>query len=374
MRTKIKTHDKGRNHLRELLVDDEVVSSLTVIDYQMRIGSAQVRMGGIGEVKTKEKYRKKGYMRMLMEDTVKYMKNEGYDVSMLFGIPNFYTKFGYAVCLPSHKLIVSTRDAEDAKNSAGDYKFRKIGKEDIGPLLELYNENNQGRTCSIVRIKEHFSGFTKGSRYGQPTDNFLVEDNNGQLLAYTVFDKSEQEVNIIEVESRENKIFPTLVYEFAKMAILRRCGNINLFMPPDHPFAEFSHRYGCELITQYPKNGGGMMRIINQRTLFEKMKGELRQRISGSIFEDYSSPLEIRTDIGSTVLQICYDFLNICSGQKVENSFNLPQAKLIQLIVGYRTARDILNDSEVEISISIEPLVSVLFPKANPYVWLADHF
>lgn len=371
---RIRTQDKEDEHLRELLVNDEVVSFLVVIDYQMRIGSAKVRMGGIGRVETKEKQRMKGYMRKLMEDTVEYMKSEGYDVSMLFGISNFYTKFGYAVCLPSHKLTVSTRDAENARSDLGDYKIRKIEKEDIDSVLELYNENNRGRTCSIIRTKEHFSGFPRGSRYGQPPDNFLVMDNNEQLLAYAVFDKSEQEVNIVEVESKQDKVFPTLFYEFAKIAIERRCGHITLFMPPDHPLAEFSRRYGCELITQYPKAGSGMMRIINQKTLFEKIRGELKRRISDSKPGGYSGSLEIRTDTGSVTFQVCAGSLNIFPGRKAENFLKLPQAKLIQLVVGYRTVRDILDDSDVELSSSLKPLLNVLFPKDNPYVWLADHF
>lgn len=371
---RIKTRDEGREHIRELWVDDEVVSFLTVIDYEMRIGSAQVRMGGIGGVETKEKHRKKGYMRTLMEDTVAYMKHEGYDVSMLFGISNFYTKFGYAVCLPSHKCTVSTRDAEEAKKDAGEYTIRIIEKEALDSVLALYNKNNHGRTCSIVRTNEHFLKFRRGSRYGRPADHFFIEDEHKELLAYAVFDKSEQEVNVVEVESREDRLFPALLYEFAKMAIKRRCGHLTLFMPPDHPFAEFAHRVGCECITRYSKDGGGMMRIINQAALFEKIKGELGRRIADSKFRGYSGSLSIRTDLGNTTLEIHDGSPNIGSGQKAECFVDLPQATLMQLIAGYRTVGDVISDSDVEISRGLEPLLPILFPETVPYVWLADHF
>jgi predicted acetyltransferase len=74
------------------------------IDLPMRIGDAVIRMAGIGDVYTEREHRMKGYMRYLYEDTLTYMTEEGYDVSMLFGIPDFYTKFGYAVCLPQCHL------------------------------------------------------------------------------------------------------------------------------------------------------------------------------------------------------------------------------------------------------------------------------
>lgn len=369
---KIRTRDDGRNHIRELMVDDEVASSFSIIDYQMRIGSSEIRMGGIGGVETKEKHRMKSYMRKLMEDSVEYMKSEGYDVSVLFGISNFYTKFGYAACLPSHKLTIPTRDAEDSKNDAKDYKIRKIEKGHIDSVLKLYNENNQGRTCSIVRTKEYFSGFPRGTKYGQSPDDFLIGDDK-ELLAYAVFDKSDHEVNIVEVESREDKLFPVLLYEFVKMAIMRRCSNITLFMPPDHPFAQFCHRYGCELTSQYPKNGGGMMRIINQDSLFGKLQGELEKKVHQA---DVDKPisLQIKTDIGDTTIPFLGNQSIHSPEQERKYSLELSQDKLTQLVIGYRDIRDILNDSDVKASSDIEPLANLFFSGPLPYMWSADHF
>ena len=105
------TNDEGRSHRREMLIDEETeIAHLWVIDFQMRIGTAQVRMAGIGDVYTNRQYRMKGYMRHLYEDTLNYMTAEGYDVSMLFGIPNFYTKFGYATSLPDpQRMPAATR-------------------------------------------------------------------------------------------------------------------------------------------------------------------------------------------------------------------------------------------------------------------------
>ena len=46
------------------------------------------------------------------------MQHEGFDVSMLFGIPNFYPKFGYATCMAQPKVSIKTRDAELANARA----------------------------------------------------------------------------------------------------------------------------------------------------------------------------------------------------------------------------------------------------------------
>ena len=80
-----------------LTEDEEMVSQLGLREYQMRFGSAQLKMGGIDGVGTPEEHRNKGYSRRVMEHTIEYMNENEYDVSMLFGIPNFYYKFGYAL-------------------------------------------------------------------------------------------------------------------------------------------------------------------------------------------------------------------------------------------------------------------------------------
>ena len=80
--------------------DEEQVSGLGLREFQMRFGSAQLKMGGIEGVNTKEEHRNKGYSRRVMEVTMTFMAENGYDVSMLFGIRDFYHKFGYATVIP----------------------------------------------------------------------------------------------------------------------------------------------------------------------------------------------------------------------------------------------------------------------------------
>ena len=111
-----------------MLVDGELVCWLGVIDYTMRIGTTQVRMAGIAGVETKEPHRMKGYMRDLLNGTLVYMQTQGYDISMLFGIPDFYPKFGYATCLAYSAFTIKTRIAETAAISyricKGKYKCK----------------------------------------------------------------------------------------------------------------------------------------------------------------------------------------------------------------------------------------------------------
>jgi predicted acetyltransferase len=136
-----------------LLADSEDVSGLWVHDLTMRIGTVPVRMGGIGGVSTKPDHRKKGYARKVLEDAVGFMRESGYDVSALFGIPDFYPRFGYAVCMPECECSLSTRDAERAEQSL---EWSVMSDADAPAVLALYDETNRARTGTLVRVRARF--------------------------------------------------------------------------------------------------------------------------------------------------------------------------------------------------------------------------
>lgn len=371
MDLRIITEKMGRDHLRRVMIGEEWISKVTIIEYEMRIGSSLVKMGGIAGLETKKEYRMRGYARALMSDNVKYMQKEGFDVSMLFGIPDFYPKFGYSTALASRRVSTYTRDAEKVPRK---YETREFHEEDCDAVLRIYHENNATRTCTVLRNREDWKGFKKGSRFGESAKAFVVEDRSGAVIGYAAFDDSKDRVNIVEIGAVKDDIFGTLLNEFARMAVTLRVETINMFIPPDHPFTEYCHRYGCESWSRYPKSSDGMMRIINLKTLFEKIREELQQRISDSEFENYKGSLEIKTDIGEVTLLIKNGHIEIRREHKGESLLDLPQAKLMQLIVGYRSIRDILNNSDVKARGNIEALIKILFPKSNPWIWLPDHF
>ncbi len=374
MQGDIRTQDEGRDHVREIRRDEkDLICHLTVIDYRMRVGAAEVRMAGIAGVHTERQYRMQGHMRRLFEDTVRYMTEKNYDVSMLFGIENFYNKFGYAASLAGYECKVKTRDAEVARAHAQPYTTRPIAPADLPSILDIYNANNATRTGSIIRTPENFPNFSKGTWYGSPPETLLWEDAKGNILAYAAWDKYPKAVKVAEVGARDDAIFPTMLTAFAEQAIEKRCENIQLFLPPDHPFAEYVQRYGAKWSTNYPRYGGGMMRILNQPSLFEKIAPELARRLASTSLARYTGMFDVRTDLGTTTLIFDDGNLTVDSAQ-ADTCLALSQDKLMQLVMGYRSIRDVLNDPDVQVEGDLVPILSALFPKAYAYPWLADHF
>lgn len=378
----IKTTDEGRDHRRELWIDDETeVAHLWVIDLPMRIGKADVRMAGIGGVYTEREHRMKGYMRHLFEDTVTYMVDEGYDLSLLFGIPNFYNKFGYATCLAKYRVKVATRDAEDAglgKRSgmqSGDYAARSIESSDMPDVVALYNANNATRTGTIVRDPETFTEFTKGSGWGSSTESCLWEDASGALAGYAVWDRDVKAVKVVEIGTKDVDLFPAMLSAFARQAVEKRCESIEFYLPTDHAFSEYLQRWGAAWQIEYPRYSDGMMRILNLDELFAKLTPELTRRLSRSKPAQASGTVTLETDLGSVSLRAGEGKVDVELGTSLEATLVLSQSVLMQLIVGYRSVRDALNTPDVRLTEwDALPLLEALFPVDVPYVWHSDHF
>ena len=152
-------------HYEHVVVDGTSVSHAGSVQTEMRIGSSIVKMGLITDVATNSRYRMYGYSGSCMTRQLQHFQDEGDDVSVVFGISDFYNKFGYAPCFPEHTLVLNTRDAEEAPRLEG-YEVRDFADTDIDWVVHVFNDNNQGRTATVVRRRNEWLGFISGLRPG----------------------------------------------------------------------------------------------------------------------------------------------------------------------------------------------------------------
>ena len=360
--------------------DEEKVSSVGLREYHMRFGTAQLKMGGICGVGTKEEHRNKGYSRRVMEHSTAYMIENGFDVAMLFGIPNFYHKFGYATVLPETYVEF---DTEEVQATVSTYHIRKFETEDAPKILDLYAANNAERTGTLLRKEIGWKEFATTGDFGVVADPFVVLNEAGEVIGYFVCGGLDVVRNMIEgncilcdIGFQDRTIFETVVRFLADRT--NHSGaktRIKCSIPADHPFAIFCRRYGCRTNTYTPKNHLGMMRIINQSSTLKRITGELEKRLQRSAhLSRWSGKILITTDLGQDCLEI--DRGNVAHINSKANAFHLkmPQDKLIQLMMGRRSIEDLAIESDVSVTGEIIPVLEALFPLGHPHVWWPDRF
>lgn len=350
----------------DLFEDGKSISRLWIADRQMRIGSSVVQLGGIAGVGTDSQYRKRGLASQVLKASLALMQREGYDASFLYGIPDFYHKFGFVTCMPQHDLELDTRAAERGERRL---KMRAARKGDYLVIAHIYNKDSQHRTASCLRDK-NWHGFPMGSHFDVPCTTRVVVDKRDHVVGYVVYDDVEGRCRAAEVGGQHIDVLHTLLDDMARRAVSLRREKISLSLPPDHPFALFGRDYGCRANTKYERVAGPMGRLINLRPFVEKVLPELAERWAAS---ERAQRLDIRTDIGHFAL--CWKGKNLCITEAAaRGAVRLQQTALTQLFLGYKTPTSLQASGELKATAVQLKLLEQLFPLQQAHMSWPDRF
>jgi predicted GNAT family acetyltransferase len=365
-----------------LSVNEEAVSGLAVVDQKVRIGSAGITMAGIAGVWTSDKHRKKGYATQVMWAAIEEMERRKYDISILFGIPDFYHRYGYAVCFTSPMCQVESDTIAVSKPPG--MRTRAARAEDYKRIVALYRQTNADRSASTLRPGDWQPRHRKRGRPAgwrmprmgpdierRPGRAFVVENARKQIVAYAAYDAQDGHCYVIEVGSADRMAYPAIAHKARQIARQVGAERIRFAGPVDDPFGEYLGRFGCGWSINFPQNSGSMGRVITLSSMIRRLLPVLDQRLIDTGICLPEQGLTIRTDIGSVTLSQGSNGLQLSetSGILCECS----QMTLTQLIFGYRSLEDlVLND--ISLPKKWNTLLSTLFPRQTPYMWWADRF
>ena len=352
----------------EIVDGNRSVSRCWIVDRQMRIGRCSVKVGGIAGVGTDCEYRNRGLARQVMEGSVEWMKREGYDASFLFGIQDFYHRFGFVTCMAERRLYLDTRSAERAENKG---RIRPMKKDDIPQIARIYNRNNACRTGSVVRNSRIWRGFPMGSQFGVDAAVRVVVDDRDRVRGYVVYDPVENRVRAAEVGGDGEEVFSAILHFMARRAVRLRREQVSLSIPVDHPFARFCRNFGCRDSTHFSRNAGAMGRMIDLRSCLEKVIPELASRWGR---DERDVTLDIATDIGSCALCWEGDRLLVKEARGMGRRVRLGQDGLMALMMGYLAPEDLKMAGKLSASQGISPLLERLFPLQQAHMWWPDRF
>jgi len=367
----LKRIDQDGSHQFELHVDGEKVSWLRVIDFDMTYGCSIVRMGGIAGVGTKEEHRLKGYASRVLNATVDWMSDQGYHCSLLFGIPDFYWRFGYATVLSDATTTVLVRAAETAGDL--DFTVRPLDEEDIPRVRRLHNENASGRICGLI-LPDSWTGFRKSSSWNQKAGCLVVESPAGEFAGYGVYDLGCPEVKVSEVETSDRRAQGALLKAFAKTGVKNREKEIRFLGPSNHPFAVFCRRFGAVHTERIERCARGMARLCDLFLFFSAVAAELGRR-SLVLPADTNTSVGFKTDIGQCTLKVNRGRVEPVTGiTNVDSTVECKQSTLVRLVFGICDYQDFALGKDVVITGDPGPVLSALFPMQPATIPPTNHF
>ena len=405
-------HPTGTSDLL-LQLDGRQVSRVVIVPMVMRIGAAVVRMDGIGGVGTEEEFRNRGYSRRVMETAIEEIRRGDAALSTLFGIEDFYQKFGYETIGPEYTVILPLADAAAPTRSLPrGWCFRPLTADDMPAVKWLYHANTRRATGALVRHdvgddpsqtawlatvnpdarKIGLRAWNKlqaiAAESGEDACRVLV-DEQGRIAAYAWYGANwwmgvrrrdlPGAFHIAEAMARDAEAADALLLACGTWGHEARsdCDSIALAIPPEGLLAWGAAYEGGQMRAVYTRGGEFMGRVLDVGRLLWQLQPELAARVrSARLPLALRAPgrLTFRTDEGEAAIVITADDVFVDGGANGELIVELPQTALARLCLGGFDPADVLARLPTRPDREVEALLQVLFPRRAPHIYPMDRF
>lgn len=355
-----------REHTRIARWRGELAGAVRVNVETLRLGEARLRMGGFGWVTTSPAHRNRGVGRALMAGTLAYLRELGCHVSMLFGIPNFYHRFGFTTTLSDYATIV--RVPEIAEAGTPDCKVRPGKPGDIRAIQRIHNANDSETACSIVRTAAHI-----GNQWERWKDVRVITDPQGAVAGYYLPRQADDELVVEEAGVTGRAICAALLSACARQAADACLPRIRLRVPPPHPLGRYLLEFQSVHEMRTHRNGEGMMAFVSLGETLESMIPEWESRLARHAARAYRTEATLVVDGAPYRVRANRGAIDIANTPG-KNKFGCSAAELMHLVTGFRFLDDVHALQRRIITAEARELLGVIFPKRAPYVSPPDRF
>jgi hypothetical protein len=392
-----------------LQVHGRQVSRVVIVPMVMRIGAAVVRMDGIGGVGTEEGFRHRGYSRRVMETAVQQMRQGDAALSTLFGIEDFYQKFGYETTGPDYSVVLPLADAAvPTRALPRGWRFRPLTADDMPAVMRLYHANTRRATGALVRHDaggdpsetDRLAGVNPDARKiglrawnrlqaiavepGKDACRVLV-DERGRIAAYAWFGANwwmgvrrrdlPRAFHIAEAMARDTEAADNLLVACRAWAdeAGSDCESVALAIPPEGSVAAAAAYESGQMLAVYTRGGDFMGRVLDTGRLLRQLLPELAARVRSARLP-FQGRLTFRTDEGEAAIVISADDALVDGGVNGGLVVELPQTVLARLCLGGFDPADLLARLPNRPDREVEALLQVLFPRRMPHIYPMDRF
>ena len=354
-----------RAYTRVCAVDGKLVSAVQVCERRVRVGDAELLMGGIGNVGTVEEFRGRGYSQRLLADSARVMRDHRIDFSVLFtGIRPFYEKVLWRA-VPQRMLNGAIRT--DPPKPDPKYSIRICDwSADLDAIRRIYDEFNAGRSFTTVRTPEYWKGYLP-MRFGEPRFTLVAESDRG-IAGYVFYGYDAPNCWLKEIGylCGEEACAGALIREAVSRAREDGCESLNVNLPHEPEILSAVNEVAEKVESREPM--GMMCRITNMRSLSQRLIPELGRRARERGVRDCAISLD--TELGS----LRFTIRNGKARLGASNAIRVPlsQSEFFRLLFGIKSAEDL----GLSMPAGARGIIEALFPPASGgfVFWLADHF
>lgn len=347
---------------------DRVVGNVTVLRMPVRLGSVVLETAGIAGVCADPRARKQGIASALLREVLAASKQAGLCFSLLFGIDNFYHRFGFVPAWADHEMRLKPEELPGWPR----WKARKAGKADVPRMMAYYNRLYGGWDGSCVRNPAIFLR-------GKNNILLVLQGPRAGDWAYAILRTVQWEDRdhlwLIEAAGSGAGWPDAVLCETARYARKVKKNSVIVRMPIGHPVCRPLTFRNATSRVSYVRNGAAMGAVLDFAGLARTMAPEWCRRIGEAGLAVPREGLAIRfrdehyrwrperADGWTERLDR--------SPRRLDMEFD---DALARLVMGYGEPEEIVRHYGMRIRPEILPIARAIFPaRANAFSPL-DHF
>ncbi|MDD5686784.1 MAG: GNAT family N-acetyltransferase [Elusimicrobia bacterium] len=289
-----------KNFKKHLIIKDKskVISHVGLLPMNLMVDGSIIKVGGIGQVATHTDYRGQGLMNLLLNQTIRIMKEQEYDISWLAGDRKRYNSFGWENAGMVYRFYITDRTVKNINI------LKNINSRDF--KVKFYKgENRYLKQIRDMHVKEKFGLKRNGEEYkvlfgGLKKETYLAVKNN-KVLSYITIQKFKANVKNTKVREYGGDI------EGLKFLIKYIVEKFKLeFLTVNAPVFFSKYREVLfECSSSWEIVSSGMIKIINLESLLKKFTNQMTKRLKSTGYKNKKNiTLVISENNQSATLQV----------------------------------------------------------------------
>lgn len=360
-----------------LLVEDEqsgeVVSTTCLIPWRCTLDGVALDVAMLEIVATHPHFRKRGLIRAQIAAFHSAVQQQGFDLTIIEGIPYYYRQFGYAYATDhwaSDTLPVSRIPDGGAAGLAA-LHLRRATVADIPTLSQLYDATMA--TPSLVTQRDEGRWRYLLTAAELPIYLLLEESTRNEAVGYVSAWGLAGNSGIRIVESGFSSAEWAL--NFLQFCKTKSSGHLQLSWPQSSLLVQVGRSLGSTITGA----DQWLLRITDPVRLLTKLAPLFTQRLAASAWSQVTGEVTInlfrqayrlRFAGGKLVAVDALGFVDASMGAD-GGDLCIPPDAFVRLVTGYRTL-DQLSDAWPDIVVrpASRHLLNTLFPLGESYFWL----
>lgn len=368
-------------------------SACGILALHLRIGAAVLRVDGVGGVETHNAFRRRGLARQVLDAAIEHMAAGDAALTMLYGIVDFYPKFGYVTAGPDHRLVLPVPDRGSWAPPVG-WQVRGFDPTDLPALQVLYAAATADASGVSVREAAYPWERLLAPAPGESEHECrVVVDRAGTVCGYAWRGRGCGFVDDYGTDAPTELILSDVIAadDAAAQVLLDACldwareetastgqtySHVAMIMPPEGAVAAAAMTRSAVFTQAWIATGGSMVRVLDVERLLRALQPELTRRATAARLP-WTGMLRLVTEVGAATLLVGPDRIELLAADDQSDPdaiVDLPQAALARLALGSLPPAAVLAAVVPPSSDDLRRTLETLFPHRNPHLALADRF